>query len=222
MREARDIDEVVTPKLRGVSHRVAFFVVLVAGAVLVSMAPGAREVGAALIYVLSLAGMYGTSALYHRPTWSPRARRRMRRLDHAGIFLLIAGTYTPVCLVGMPTPGGLALLAVVWAGALLGVLHAFLFVHAFRRLNVVLYVVLGCAALPLMPSISAALGPSRAALLFVGGAVYISGAVVYARRWPNPRPAVFGYHEVFHVLVILASALHFGTVFDILLSARPA
>ncbi|GMU62370.1 MAG: membrane protein [Myxococcaceae bacterium] len=213
-----DEAEKVKPRRRGVSHQVAFFFALAAGVPLVALAPGPREAWAALVYALSLAGMYGISALYHRRWWSLPARRRMRRLDHACIFLLIAGTYTPVCVVGLPGPMGRALLAVVWGGATLGLLHALFFVNAFRSLNVVLYVVLGCAVAPLLPATVEALGAGRTSLLVAGGVVYITGAVVYARRRPNPNPAVFGYHEVFHLMVIAASALHFASVFDLVVS----
>jgi len=214
-----ELEEKVKPKLRGVSHQVAFFVALAAGALLVAAAPTPREAWAALVYALSLAGMFGISALYHRRWWTLAARRRMRRVDHAAIFLLIAGTYTPVCVVGLGDARGTLLLSVVWAGAALGLVHALFFVNAFRRLNVVLYVLLGCAVVPLLPATFAALGTGRTSLLVAGGVVYIVGAVVYARRRPNPDPALFGYHEVFHLLVIAASALHFASVFDLVARA---
>lgn len=221
MRFAPAIDEEIKPSLRGVSHQVAFFAALVGGVGLLLVAPAARAAWAGLIYALSLAGMYGISATYHRLNWSLSARRRMRRLDHAGIFLLIAGTYTPVCVLGLPGSRGLVLLAVVWVGAALGLLHAMLFVNAFRSLNAALYVVLGCAALPFLPSFAAGLGALHTTLLLTGGVVYVAGAVVYARRRPNPWPRVFGYHEVFHALVIIASTLHFATVFDLVAKAQP-
>jgi hemolysin III len=220
MRVADGIDEAVKPKLRGVSHQFAFFVALAGGVVLLVVAPVARAAWAGLVYALSLAGMYGISATYHRRNWSLRARRLMRRLDHAAIFLLIAGTYTPVCLLGLPGTRGLVLLGIVWAGAVLGVLHTVFFVNSFRAFNAVLYVVLGCAIVPLVPTLGVALGPVRAALLLAGGVFYIGGAVVYARRWPNPSPAVFGYHEVFHVMVIIAGALHFAAVLSLVGSAQ--
>lgn len=198
----------VKPKLRGVSHQIAFFAALAAGGVLVFVASTPRAMWAGLVYALSLAGMFGISAAYHRPTWSVAARARMRRLDHAGIFLLIAGSYTPVCVL----TDNFTLLAIAWAGAALGLLHA-AFVHqALRRLNAVIYVVLGCAALPVLPSLLAVLGPAHVALLLAGGAVYILGAVVYALRWPDPAPAVFGHHEIFHLMVIIASVLHFAVM----------
>jgi hemolysin III len=216
-----ELEEKVKPKLRGVSHQVAFFVALTAGVVLVALAPGKREAWAAFVYAVSLAGMYGISALYHRRWWTLPARKRMRRLDHAAIFLLIAGTYTPICVVGLHDVRGTVLLSVVWAGAALGLLHALFFVNAFRSLNAVLYVLLGCAVLPLLPSTLEALGTLRTSLIVAGGVFYISGAVIYARRRPNPNPLVFGYHEVFHLFVIAASALHFASVFDLVANARP-
>lgn len=208
--------EKVKPKLRGWSHLFAFFLALGAGGVLVSEAPTSRALWAVVVYSLSLATMFGVSAAYHRPMWSLARRRLMRRLDHAGIFLLIAGTYTPVCVLG----GHGLLLTVVWTGAILGVLHSAFLAHRFRAFNAVLYVTLGCAAVPVVPSLLVTLGVARTVLILLGGAIYIGGAVVYARRWPNPVPAVFGYHEVFHLMVILASGAHFAAVLDLVRDAH--
>jgi hemolysin III len=215
MRDAVAIHEDVKPAWRGVSHQFAFFGAVFAAIALVSTAATRTATVATVVYSLSLCGMLGTSALYHRPQWSLAALRRMRSFDHIGIFLLIAGTYTPVCVVGMPGTMGKVMLAVVWTGAGLGVLHTLFFVHAFRSLNAVLYVLLGCVAVPAMPWLWVSMGPLRTALLAAGGVIYISGAVVYARRWPNPSPRVFGYHEVFHLMVIAAAVLHFTVVLDL-------
>lgn len=212
---APGIEDDIKPTWRGVSHQAAFFVALFAGVVLFVVGAVPRATWAGVVYALSLAGMYGISAAYHRPTWGPKGKAVMRRLDHAGIFLLIAGTYTPVCLLGMPDTTGLVLLSIVWAGAVLGILHAIFFVNAFRSLNVVLYVILGCAAVPLLPHLGAALGAMRTLFLVAGGLIYVAGAVVYARRRPNPSPKVFGYHEVFHLFVIAASVLHFAAVYGL-------
>jgi hemolysin III len=209
------IFEKVKPRYRGVSHEIAFFVALASGAYLLAVARSGRALAGSLVYALSLAAMLGFSALYHRPMWGLKARKRLRRLDHAGIFLLIAGTYTPVCLLGLPPSLATPLLWIVWGGAALGVVHAVFFVHAFRSLNAVLYVVLGCVSLPVLPAFWTALGPVRACLVLGGGVIYIAGAVVYARRWPNPRPAVFGYHEVFHAMVIAAASVHFAAVLNL-------
>ncbi len=213
---ADGVHELVKPRLRGVIHQVAFFLALVAGAGLLLVARSPRGVGAGLIYGVSLVVMYGVSAAYHRASWSEQAKVRMRRLDHAGIFLLIAGTYTPVAWLGVPGREGTILLWCAWIGAGLGVLHSLFFVHAFRALNALLFVLFGCMAVPVIPAVVHGLGSSRALLIFGGGVVYIAGALVYGKRWPNPSPAVFGYHEVFHGMVVLASALHFAAVLSLL------
>lgn len=212
------VHEVVKPRWRGVIHQVAFFLALVGGAELVAVARSPRSTGAGLIYGLSLTLMYGISAAYHRARWSERARLRMRRLDHAGIFLLIAGTYTPVAWLGVPGPEGTLLLWGAWIGGALGILHSLFFVHAFRALNAVLFVVFGCMAVPVLPALVRGLGSQRAWLIVLGGAVYLVGALVYGKRWPNPSPRVFGYHEVFHGLVVVASALHFAAVLSLVQS----
>lgn len=196
-------------------HEVFAFVSLAAGAVLLAVARSPRATWSGLVYCLSLVAMYTISATYHRGTWTPAARERMRRLDHAGIFLLIAGTYTPVAALGIPGWPGTALLWAAWIGAALGIVHTVFFVNSFRRLNAVLYVAFGCMALPVLPAVLAGLGAARTVLVIAGGAVYITGAVVYGRKWPNPSAAVFGYHEVFHVMVIVASALHFAAVLSL-------
>lgn len=215
MYDATGIHETLKPSLRGVSHQIAFFFALLGAAALVGLAANRLGSISGAIYGASLAGMLGASALYHRPTWSPAALRRMRSVDHAGIFLLIAGTYTPVCLVGLKGTLGLTLLGVVWLGALLGIGHTLFFAHRFRALNAMLYVLLGCAAVPTVPWLWEALGAYRTALLLGGGAIYIAGAAVYSKRWPNPAPAHFGYHELFHLMVIAAAGLHFAAVLDL-------
>lgn len=210
-----EVHEALKPLGRGVSHQIFFFVALAAAAVLMALAGSPRAAWVGLVYGLSLAAMYGISATYHRGQWSEVARERMRRLDHAGIFLLIAGTYTPVAALGVPGWQGTALLWAAWIGATLGVIHSMFFAHAFRKLNAALYVLFGCIALPVLPALWAGLGAWKAGLILLGGVVYVSGAAVYGRKWPNPSPRVFGYHEVFHVMVILASALHFGVVLNL-------
>jgi len=216
---ADTIHEAIKPRLRGVSHQVFFFVALAAGLLLQLSARTPRAGWVGLVYALSLAGMYGLSAAYHRPAWNERTRALMRRLDHAGIFVLIAGTYTPVAALGLPGWQGNVLLWFAWCGAALGVLHAAFFVHAFRSFNAFLYVLFGCAALPWLPTLYASLGLTRTLLLVAGGVVYLVGAVVYARRRPDPWPRVFGYHEVFHGMVVVASGLHFVAILSLLRQA---
>jgi hemolysin III len=196
------------PLLRGISHEIAAGFALAAWVLLASRAAPGRALSAAHVYGASLFALFAVSAAYHRPAWSPRARLLMRRLDHSAIFLLIAGTYTPFCLL-LPRAQGTPLLAVVWGGAAAGVLQSVLWVRAPKPLVATLYVVLGWVIIPVLPTLRVTLGPSGLALLAGGGALYTLGAVVYASRRPDPFPRVFGYHEVFHALVIAAAVCHF-------------
>lgn len=201
----------VKPALRGVFHFLGFWVSL-GGVVDLAMAPvsGWRYV-AGLVYAASLTGMLGLSALYHRPMWSHAARARLRLVDHCGIFFLIAGSYTPFAALVSPTAATPGLIG-MWLGGVAGIAHVFLNNHGNRALRAGVYVVLGLAAAPLVFSLPTHLGWARVGLLLVGSAIYIVGAAVYARRWPNPRPSVFGYHEVFHLLVLAAAACHFAVI----------
>ncbi len=199
------------PLLRGVSHEIAAFAALAGWVALAAFAPSARGRAAANVYGASLFALFVVSALYHRRTWAPRARAGMRRLDHSAIFLLVAGTYTPLCLL-LPPGSGLPLLGLVWGGAALGVVQSVVWVHAPKPLVAAIYVALGWAVLPVLPAMRTVLGTPAVALLAAGGGAYTIGAVIYAARRPDPFPRVFGYHEVFHVLVILAAAMHFAVV----------
>ncbi len=198
------------PILRGVSHEVAAAVSLAAGILLVGAA-GPRGRLPAAVYAAALVALFTTSALYHRPQWPPRARLVMRRVDHSAIFVLIAGTYTPMCAL-LGGGAGHALLALVWAGAALGVVQANAWPRAPKPLVAIAYLVLGWAVLPVLPALYRALGGASLALLAAGGIAYTVGAVVYATQRPDPFPRVFGYHEVFHALVVAAAALHFVAV----------
>lgn len=195
------------PLLRGVSHELAAGVALAAWIALAVLAPSQRALAAANVYGASLFALFAVSALYHRPTWPQRARLWLRRLDHSAIFLLVAGTYTPFCLV-LGGARGDWLLAVVWGGATLGILQSVLWVRAPKPLVAAVYVLLGWVILPVLPALVALLGPGAVALLAAGGLTYSLGAVVYAARRPDPFPRVFGYHEVFHALVVVAAGLH--------------
>lgn len=212
-----DPDTREKPLLRGVSHQAAFFATLGAGAVLVAIAAGHGHAAIALVYALSLATMFGVSALYHRPNWPPRARALMRRLDHSAIFLLIAGTYTPFCLLGVDRAQGAWLLGIVWSGAIVGIAQKLIWPNTPRWLSATPYVVLGWVALASIPYATPRMGNDAIALLVAGGVAYTVGAVVYATRRPNPAPLVFGYHEIFHALVIVASVLHFVAVARVVL-----
>jgi len=208
------------PTLRGVSHQIAFFIAAVAGFYLVSQAHDARAGQAAAIYTASLATMFGASALYHRPTWSPRPRAWMRRLDHAAIFVLIAGTATAFTLP--ITHGRPIALAVAWGGAAIGILLTLFWLRAPKAITVVIYIALGWTILPFLPQLAHAIGRGGVLLLILGGLLYSTGAVFYARKAPNPFPGIFGYHEIFHALVIAASVCHFVVVLFILRSLRVA
>jgi hemolysin III len=206
------MDVLDRPRLRGVFHQYAFYVALVAGLALVLVADGAREQVAMWIYGAALAAMFGVSALYHRVNWrSARARTWMRRLDHSTILLLIAGTYTPFALLAFDGWVADAVLVVVWAGAGAGLLLNLVWVDAPKWLTAGVFVALGWVGVVAVPDLID-VGLAPAALVFIGGGLYTLGAVAYATRRPDPVPHVFGYHEIFHVLVVLAAAAHFVAI----------
>ena len=192
------------PRLRGVLHQAAFSVALVIGTLLVVSADGTRASVAASVFAGSVAAMLGMSALYHRITWSPRVRPWMRRLDHAGIYLLIAGSYTPVGLLTLSGRMRVVVLAVVWSGALLAIGLKFAWVTAPKWVSVVIAIALGWVGVVAMPDVWRHAGPAAAALLAGGGVAYTAGAIVYARKRPDPVPLVFGYHELFPALTLVA------------------
>jgi hemolysin III len=200
------------PRLRGVFHQWAFFVSLVAGAALVAAAPTGRAAAVGAVYATALAGMFGASALYHRVAWRPSLRPWFRRLDHSMIFVLIAGTSTPVTVLALQGVLPIVVLAVVWGGALAGVLLKLVWLGAPRRLDAAVYVVLGWVGVLLLPETVAHVGVAPALLFAAGGALYTAGAVIYMRRRPDPAPAVFGFHELFHVFVIAAALAHFVAI----------
>jgi hemolysin III len=201
------------PRFRGVSHQWAFFCSLVTGSVLVVAAPAGRPTLASAIYAASVAALFGTSALYHRVTWSTAsARRWMRRLDHSMIFLLIAGTYTPFALLVLEGTLATVILIVVWAGALGGIVLKLVWIDAPKSVVALLYVALGWVAVAAFPDLIDGLGVTSTVLVVAGGLLYTAGAAVYAFRRPDPVPAVFGYHEIFHALVIAAAALQYAVV----------
>ena len=206
------IPEPEKPRLRGVIHQYAFFVALVLGACLVALAPDGEPRLAAAIYAASVAGLLGTSALYHRRNWTVRARMWMRRLDHSMIFVLIAGTYTPFALLVLHGTLASTILIVVWAGAFGGSLLNLFWVRAPKAVTAGVYIALGWVAVAAMPQMASEMGAVGVGLVALGGVLYTSGAVIYAINRPNPVPGVFGYHEVFHALVVAAAAAHFAAV----------
>jgi len=200
------------PSLRGLLHGFAFIGSCVVGVLFVASAPASR-VPAAAAFATSATFMLGTSALYHRISWQRRrARLWMRRADHAGVYLLIAGTYTPVCLISLRGAWRTSLLAVVCSGAALAVLSKVCWVGSPKWLSVVLGVALGWVGVAAMPQLVRHAGIAAVALLGTGGLAYTLGAIVYARRRPDPLPHVFGYHEVFHALTIVGLGCQYVAV----------
>ena len=201
------------PLLRGTLHQAGFAVALVVGTLLIAYSDdGARARTAAAIFAGSVVGMLGASALYHRVTWSPRVRPWMRRLDHAGIFALIAGTYTAVGLLSLHGAMQHVVLAVVWTGAALAVLLKFAWVRAPKWLMAVIGIALGWVGVAAVPQVASDAGVAAVVLLAAGGIAYTVGGVVYALRRPDPVPRIFGYHEVFHALTIVAVACQYVAI----------
>jgi hemolysin III len=198
------------PRFRGVSHQYAFFVALVLAVPLVAVAPTSSARFGAAVFAASVVAMFGASAAYHRVTWRPRPRAWMARLDHATIYVLIAGTYTPYAIVALSGAWRVVVLAVVWGGAAAAIVLKFAWVRAPKALAAVIGVVLGWAGIA--AQLVERLGGEATALLLAGGVLYTSGAVVYALRRPDPVPAVFGYHELFHALVIAGVVCHYASV----------
>jgi hemolysin III len=201
------------PRLRGWLHLWSFVASVATGATLIALAASTVSARAALatsVYGLTVLGLFGVSALYHRVTWkSDRVRTWMKRLDHSMIFVFIAGTYTPFALLAMNPGTGRIVLTVVWIGALLGVTLKLAWPHAPRWLGVPIYIALGWVAVFVLPELLHHAGVAALVLLLVGGALYTVGAVFYATRWPNPWPQVFGYHEFFHAATVVAAICHY-------------
>lgn len=207
------MDKAAVPRLRGVFHQYAFFAAIAAGAVLVVLADGFRERFAVWVYAFALAAMLGASALYHRFPWrSAAARLRARRLDHAMIFVFIAGSYTTFALLAFTGALQTIILVSVWAGAALGVVVELYWIHAPRWVSAVAYLGVGWIGIVAVPQLFSALGVAVAVLVIAGAGLYTLGALAYATTWPNPFPQTFGFHEVFHVLVVAAAVTQFVAV----------
>ncbi|HET6484737.1 MAG TPA: hemolysin III family protein [Actinoplanes sp.] len=199
------------PRLRGRLHQYAFFVALVCGVVLCSVAlsrPGIEPFLGTLVYSLTVCGLFGISALYHRRNWSERGYQIMRRADHSMIFIFIAGTYTPFCLELLPSAKATLMLSLIWGGALGGVALKTIWPHLPRWAGAPLYLALGWGAVAILPDVLRVGGVTCLVLLAVGGVFYSVGAVFYALRRPNPWPAVFGHHEFFHACTLVAAICH--------------
>jgi hemolysin III len=209
-----------TPRWRGRLHQVAFFVSLPMGAALVALARTGEARAGAAVFSVGLAGVFGVSAAYHRGRWSAPAHLWMRRFDHSMIFVLIAGSYTPFCLLVLDGATGLVLLSVVWAGALMGVTMKMTRPLGLEKLTAFLYIALGWVAVVALPQMFRGLSGAAAVLVVAGGVLYTLGAIALASHRPDPRPAVFGYHEIWHASTIGASLCHWFAVLTVVLAAR--
>lgn len=199
---------VIKPRLRGWLHAGTFPFAVAVGALLTAVSPGAGSRLALALFTMSAALLFGVSALYHRGRWTGRTYDVLKRLDHANIFMIIAGTYTPVCVLALPPGQAWSLLWIVWGGALAGVAFRVLWVGAPRWLYVPVYVALGWVAVMYLPGFWRAGGAPVVTFLILGGVLYTIGAVVYGLRWPDPNPRWFGFHEVFHALTVAAFTAH--------------
>ena len=205
----REAAHQVKPRMRGWLHAATLPLSIAAGIVLVVLSPTTEIKVASAVFGVTASLVFGVSAVYHTRTWEPRARGLLKRLDHATIFLLIAGTYTPFTLLLLSDRNATILLSIVWVGALLGVAFRVLWVGAPRWLYVPVYVALGWAAAFWLGDFATGAGPAVLTLILVGGALYSIGGLVYGIKRPNPSPRWFGFHEVFHTLTIAAFAAHY-------------
>ena len=202
----------VKPRLRGLSHAAAFLVALPLGVALALEAETSLGRLAAIVFAASVVVMFGASGLYHSPTWPEGRRRWLRRFDHAGIYGLIAGTYTPFGLLVLRGNWRPVVLGIVWTGALAAVAFKFAWVDAPKWISAVIGIALGWVGVVVFPQLLDEIGVGGSLLVVAGGLLYTAGALVYALRRPDPYPAVFGFHEVFHVLVIAAVACQYAAV----------
>jgi hemolysin III len=202
----------VKPRMRGLSHYYAFFISLATGALLVATAPRGLATWTALVYALSVSAMLGASALLHRGAWTEGQARVLTKLDHTCIYLLIAGTYTPISLIAMSGVIRALVFSVVWLGAIVGIALEWLWYRPPRGWVTTNYITVGWVALIALPQLWTSLGVAGFLLVLLGGVSYTVGAVIHAARRPDPWPEVFGYHELFHVFVLVALVLHFAAI----------
>jgi hemolysin III len=219
--DAADVDAKVEvrPTWRGWIHAATFPVAIIAGIVLIVLAQGPAAKWSCAVFMASSVLLFGNSALYHRFDWGPKTKATLKRIDHANIMLLIAGTYTPIAVLGLPTDQATLLLSLVWGGAILGILFRVFWLHAPRWLYVALYLVLGWAAVMYLPQLLQA-NVAMVILVAIGGLLYTGGAIVYAMKRPNPWPGHFGFHEIFHVCTVLAFLCHWTAC--LLIAMNPA
>lgn len=212
----QNIKPLKKPTLRGHLHQAAFFMTLGAGSLLVANSTSSAATIAGVIYVLGLLFLFGVSSIYHIPHWEPKPRAFMKRIDHSAIFILIASTFTPLCMLALPEAPGKQLLIIIWSAAALGLIQSFFWVKAPKWVTAILYVVMGWLALPYLGELKDSLGSGRILFIIAGGVVYTVGAVFYAIKKPNLKPGVFGYHELFHLFTIIGALLHFVVIYQLI------
>ena len=206
--------------MRGTLHQVAFFVSVPAGIALIVLANTGKARFAAVVFATGLAGVFGASAAYHRVAWSVPARKRMKRLDHSMIFVLIAGTYTPLCLLALSGAWSVVMLATVWAGAVIGIVMKQFNIDGLRRVSGFLYITLGWISIVTLPQLFHTMSVAAFTLVVAGGLLYTVGAIVFAVKRPDPNPAVFGYHEIWHAFTAGAGLCHYSAVLLLIIAVH--
>lgn len=204
------------PLLRGHIHQESFFVSLGACAMLVAKASDSKALVSSVVYSFCLVVLFGISAIYHRPNWDQRKRAIMRRLDHSAIYVLIAGCFTPVCLLALPESAGITLLKLVYAGVLLGILKTLFWINAPKWISVLFYALVGALFIPYLSEFNASLGLTNMIFIWTGCVVYVIGAIFYAMKKPNFFPEVFGHHELFHICTVVGAILHFLVMYRLI------
>ncbi|GAA1993083.1 hemolysin III family protein [Microbacterium pumilum] len=219
--EAAAVDATVDlkPTWRGWIHAATFPVAIAAGIVLIVLAQGPAAKWSCAVFMATSLLLFGNSALYHRFDWGPKTKATLKRIDHANIVLLIAGTYTPIAVLALPTDQAVLLLSLVWGGAILAILFRVFWLHAPRWLYVAIYLLLGWAAVMYLPQLWQA-SVAMVVLVAIGGLLYTGGAIVYAMKRPNPWPGHFGFHEIFHVCTVLAFLCHWTAC--LIIATNPA
>lgn len=203
------------PLLRGYFHEWMFFISIGACIPLISKSTNPNELIATIVYSMGIFMMFGFSALYHRINWRPKVLKVMRRLDHSSIFIMIAGSFTPICLLVLPDKLGLQLLLIIWIIAGIGIIQTVLFTNTPRMVRAGIYLIAGYMAIPYLSVLSSVMGFTNYALTVAGGTIYSVGAIGYGLKFPDFSPKYFGYHEFFHILVSVAAILHFIVIYSI-------
>ena len=203
------------PLLRGYFHEWMFFISIGACIPLINNSVNSTELIATIVYSIGIFLMFGFSALYHRVNWRPEVLKIMRRLDHSSIFIMIAGSFTPICLLVLPENLGLQLLVIMWVVAGIGILQTFIFTNAPRMIRAGIYLIAGYIAIPYLSVLSSVMGFTNFSLTVAGGTIYSVGAISYGLKFPDFSPKYFGYHEFFHVLISLAAILHFIVIYSL-------